>query len=215
MRKRQVSAALAVIVAGVLLSGCSPVSSLATGATPAPPSATPSPTPVVAVALVLSLDDITVVNSDGSTADAAAFSDGAATVALLSRELGTPPTTTRNDDYGLTMYDWKGVGATLTDHDAGATVGFTRSELNGLALRTSEGIHVGSSLSEVRAVASPDTEYEPENSSDAYFGLEARPHPGTESLAVPGQVGKDYISVRLEHGIVVNIGTPGGDWQDL
>ena len=214
MRTVHGSVVIALMAAVLLLSGCSPASPRATNAASASPTVTTSPAPVVAVALVVSLDEITVVNSDGSTADSAPFRDGPATVALLSRALGSTPTPTRNDDYGFTDYSWEGVGVTLTD-DKSASVGFTVPELNDLALRTSEGIQVGSSLTDVKAVASPGTEYEPEGSQDAYFGLEARPHPGTESLAIPGQVGLDFINIRLTNGLVVNIGAPGGDWQDL
>ena len=179
------------------------------------PSETPSSTPVVAAALVVSLDEISVTNSDGTTGDSAQFSEGASVLALLSRATGSTPTPVHDEHYGFTSYDWGGLGMTVRDSDGTAWVKITAPASHGIALQTSEGVHVGSTLAEVKAVASPDTEFSPPGTSDTYIGLQARPHPGTDSLTFPGQVGLDYIDVDLKDGIVTQLIAPSGNWQDV
>jgi hypothetical protein len=34
-------------------------------------------------------------------------------------------------------------------------------------------------------------------------------------LASPGKVGSDYLEVHLVNGVVVQLRTPFGDWQDV
>jgi hypothetical protein len=214
MRRRRLIGAATLVVASLFLAGCT-----TGGPTSAPSSASESPsptsTPVVASGLVISLDAISVANGDGSTGDSAPFSDGAATLALVSRVLGSTPTPDRDDDFGSARYDWGGLMVYTTKSDGSASVVFSVPELGGVALRTAEGIEVGSTLAEVEAVASPGTEYAPAGRSDAYYGLEARVHPGTDSLTFPGRVGMDYIGVSLTDGVVVSLDAPGGDWHDV
>lgn len=202
------------VVASLFLAGCT---SGVPASAPSSASESPSPTatPVVATSLVISLDEISVMNNDGSTGDSAPFSDGSAVLALLSRVLGSTPSPARDDAFGSTRYDWGGLLMYSTDFDGTASVVFTAPELGGLALRTVEGIELGSTLAEVKAVASPGTEYAPAGRSDAYYGLEARVHPGTDSLTFPGRVGMDYIGVALKDGVVISLAAPGGDWQDV
>ena len=104
---------------------------------------------------------------------------------------------------------------TLNDDNPGALLSMKASSLGGLALRTVEGIQVGSTESQVKAVASPGTEISVPALGSTYYGLEARTHPGTDSLSFPGRVGLDYVGVDVEGGVVDLITTPGGDWQDV
>lgn len=218
MRRRRRIAAAAMVLASLTLAGCA--TSVLGGQPSSPPSSasgSPSPTatPVIATGLVVSLDAISVMNNDGSTGDSAQFSSGSATLALLSRALGNTPTPVHLDAYGLTSYDWGALSLTVKTQDGSALVAITAAQLGGLTLRTAEGIHVGSTLAEVKAVASPGTEFASSATPDVYFGLEARAHPGTESLTFPGRVGQDYIEVDLKDGVVVSLRTPFGDWQDV
>ena len=214
MRLRRLIGAAAVVLVSLALAGCAgPASD--PSRSPSSASESPSPTPVVATGLVISLDAISVVNTDGSTGDSAPFSSGSATLALLTHVLGNAPTKTRDDHYGFTSYDWGALSMSITDVDGSALLRTTAPEIGGLALRTTEGIEVGSTLAEVKAVASPGTEFASSATSDVYFGLEARAHPGTESLTFPGRVGMDYVEVDLQGGVVVSLRTPFGDWQDV
>lgn len=153
--------------------------------------------------------------SDGSIGDTARFSDGPATVALISRILGSTPTPQHDDVYGFTGYQWNGVSVSLdTNTGDSAGVGFTVARIGSINLSTAEGITIGSTVADVRKIASPGTEWV-SDSKHSSFGLEARTHPGTESLTYPGRVGTDYIDVQLRGGVVTDIGTPGSDWKDL
>lgn len=171
--------------------------------------------PVDATSLVVSLDAVSVVNTDGSTGAIAQFSNGSATLALLSHVLGSTPTPAHDEHYLFTTYDWGALSMLVEDSDGTALVTLKARELGGITLRTIEGIEVRSTIAEVKAVASPGTEFAPSGGPDAYYGLEARPHPGTESLVFPGRVGSDYIEVDLKNGVVVGLRTPFGDWQDV
>jgi len=164
--------------------------------------------------LVVSLASIGVTESDGSSGGSADFSDGSKTVALLSRVLGTP-SMTRDDHYQTTSYDWGAVRLLIPDFTGAGLVQITAAEVKGLTVRTTQGIHVGSTVAEVQAAASPGTENSPAGTPDTYYGLDARPHPGTESLAFPGKVGSDFIEVHLVGGVVVGLRAPFGDWQDV
>jgi hypothetical protein len=217
MPMRRVLLAVGIIVASLSLVGCSPGSPASAPSTAAPSAsvtASPSPVPAVATGLVVSLDQISVINNDGSTGATASFSSGSATLALLSDALGSTPTAERNDTYGLTSYDWGALTLTVSDYTGAAFVSMTAAVLGGLTLRTPEGIHVGSTAVEFAAVASPGTQY-PAAGAPVALGLEARPHPGTQSLAFPGRVGLDYIAVDLEGGLVARLRVPSGDWQDI
>ena len=216
MRRGSLIGAAVIVLASLTLAGCA---TSVPGSEPSSPSSSasesPSPTPIVATGLVVSLEAISVVNNDGSTGDSAQFSDGAATLALLSHALGSTPPPVHLDAYGITSYDWGALSLTVKTHDGSALVVMTAPELGGLALRSTEGIEVGSTLAEVKAVASPGTEFASSATPDVYYGLEARAHPATESLTFPGRVGQDYIEVDLRGGVVVSLRTPFGDWQDV
>jgi len=217
MPMRRVLVAVGIIVASLSLVGCAPGVPLSAPTTAAPSvSETPSPTPVpvVATGLVVSLDQISVVNNDGSTGATAPFSSGSATLALLSGALGSTPSPVRNDAYGTTSYDWGTVSLLLSDYTGGALVFISAPELAGLTLRTTQGIHVGSTVAEVQAVASPGTQY-PASGAPVLLGLEARAHPGTDSLNNPGHVGLDFIATDLEGGVVARLIVPSSDWQDV
>lgn len=216
MMMRRVTITTALAIVGLLLAGCMSAGVAAPSlSVPASASDSPSPTPAIAIGLSVSLDRISVTMSDGSAGDSVAFSDGAGTVALVSRVLGSTPAATRDDTYGYTGYDWGGVAVALNNNSAdSASVDFRVAKLGSIALTTAEGIRIGSSIADVRKVASAGTEYTPD-ATNSYLGLEARPHPGTVSLQYPGQVGKDYVEVILKDGVVTIIGSPGGDWQDL
>jgi hypothetical protein len=218
---RRLSAAAVIVMTALLLSGC-----LATGApdsTRAPSSQaaatpTPTPTPVVAAGLVLSLDQIVVVNSDGSRGDSARLEDWSATLALLSTTLGRTPVPSEIDNYGFQSYDWGGISLTVqTATSTSLGVTFKTPDIDGLALQTTEGIRVGSARAAVAIVASPGTEFEwdYQGTTDTRFGLQARPRPGNESLAFPDRVALDFVDIELSNGVVTSIGSPGGDWLDL
>ena len=163
---------------------------------------------------MMDLDHISVIDSDGNPGDSVALADGAATLSFLASRLGRLPEPTRFDAYGFLTYDWNGLSLSMPITGGDATVSLSAGELNGLSLSTIAGIKVGSSESEVKAAASPDTEYRWPDGVTESFGLGARPHPGTKSLAHPGQQGVDFVEVTLKGGSVISIRN-FGDWQDV
>jgi hypothetical protein len=216
MASRRPASVVLVAALALLLAGCTvqfnPPAADDRGANS--PSASSTPTPVVATGLVMDLDHIAVVNSDGTSGDSATLADGAATLSFLASHLGRLPEPTRYEVYGLLTYDWTGLSLTMPIAGGGAIVFMSTNELNGLTLGTIDGITIGSAQSEVEVAASPGTEYRSPDGVTVYFGLDARPHPGTESLAHPGQVGSDFVEVTVKSGVVTSLRN-FGDWQDV
>ena len=109
------------------------------------PTVSAPPTPLPSE-LVISVDDITLTEGDGTTTTVA-FSDGDAVLALLGEQLGSTPEGTRDPPDAMypfeqTYYDWGGVYLTVPDGEARSSLAFGVPEFNGVELRTIGGIGV-------------------------------------------------------------------------
>jgi hypothetical protein len=207
-----------VLAASLLLAGCgSPAEHGPTDkAAPEPsPSAseTVAPTPEV---LIVSLDEVTLLNDDKSVAATASLDDGAAVLALLGSAFGSTPTgTTNGDGYPITSYEWDGLTLNVIT-DAGAFLSIGTASQSGILIRTTDGIAVGALRPEVAAVADfdPAFDFDGDGASD-YLGLEAEINPDVESLENPGQPGTDFVMVIFSGDTATRITSPACDYGDL
>lgn len=173
------------------------------------PAQTPTPVPA---AIIVSVDGLALLNSDGSTAESARFDDTAATIAFLTAHLGGPVSPMPHPaGYGFAFYDWTAAHAVIPQ-EGSASVSFTASVVNGLAVRTSNGISVGTTKDEALAKGATDPEA---NSAWDYLQFDARPVPGTESLQNPGQLGSEFVDLEVKDGAIATILAPGNDYSDL
>ena len=204
------------LAAGLALAGCStpaePVDSPSPSASETVTA--PDPTPV---SLVISLDAVSVVNDDGTTAASAPFTDGEAVLALLGEYFGETPEGVENTEgYPITGYDWGGVSLAVVD-GGGASISTQVTDFEGLAILTTDGIAVGSTRDEVLAldpfVGAPfdgDGDGQPDS-----LGLEAEVNPDVESLELPGEPGTDFVLVVFDGDLVSGINAPSSDYGDL
>lgn len=210
------------LVIGVIVVGIAALGGCATGvpdpAGTAVESGSPSATPVDSQpsAVIVSVDDIAVVDAGGVSLSSAPFTQAEAVIDFVTGLEGSAPEVDDSllSHKGLVTYTWPGVRCIVSGSEALLVVEV--DEIGGLPLRTSDGIQVGSSRSDVLGLSPVDTgsDQDGDGTSDV-FGLEARPAPGTESLVNPGQEGVDYIEVSLSGDAVVNIRAPFGDYRDL
>lgn len=200
MRIAPLAAAAALALA---LAGCAPITIVVgpTGA-PSPSETSAPPAPTEPAALVLGVHGLTYVDGDDATVDpASSREDPAAGLALLTDLFGAPDEQTT--EFG-TFYDW---GAVSGSDSGWFNVRFSAPELDGIQLRTSQGIQVGAARSDVTALDPFD--------DGEILGLEAEPEPGTDSLSHPGDQGTSYIAVFFDGDTVSGLGAPAGDWRDL
>ena len=203
------------IAASVLLlalAGCAPTGGGTTDPTTDPvPSETVTPEPAPQPdALVLGVQGLTLVDGDGAPDRTVSREDVVGSVALLTELFGDPAVD--GSDFG-TSYDWGDVSG----GDSGwFNVRFDAAEFDGVVLRTSEGIQVGSSRDDVLALTTFDPEYDGDGDglSDD-LGLEPAEEPGTDSLTHPGNVGTSYIDAQFDSDIVTFLFAPAGDWRDV
>lgn len=196
-------APLAAAVLSLTLAGCAPIT-IIVGPTgdPAPTETIATPVPTEPEALVLGVHGLTYVDGDASTTDlATSREDVAASIDLLTDLFGAPDEQTT--EFG-TYYDW---GAVSGSDSGWFNVRFSAPDLDGIQLRTSQGIQVGAARSDVTALDPFD--------DGEILGLEAEPEPDTESLSHPGDVGTSYIAVFFDGDTVIGLGAPAGDWRDL
>ena len=133
---------------------------------------------------------------------------------LLGEVAGsTPEGQVNGEGYPITFYDWGQLGLAVVT-DAGATLSVGDDEFAGLAVHTTDGIHVGSTRAEAAAVAGYEgTDFDGDGQPD-YLGLEAVANPDVDSLERPGEPGTDFIMVVLGD-TVSRLIAPSSDYGDL
>ncbi|MCU1579410.1 MAG: hypothetical protein JWP19_1614 [Rhodoglobus sp.] len=208
------------VVLAALLAGCAEPGIPESALTPAPtvsttPQRTVAPAPKVpeAAAVILSLQGLTVVDGAGATMRSALFIDQDGMLALVSGLMGSTPLPTDLRKGGL-VYEWQGVSLNL---NFGSSFLYAeRPDLDGLALLTTEGIHVGSSRADLAALSPFDIGHDEDGDGTSdWFGVEQQAEPNAQSLAYPGQPGTKYILVRLEGDTITKISAPSGDFYDI
>lgn len=219
MRLRLVSL-VALAASAVVLAGCTSAPSAA----PSPPaSASPSPTstptPEVDPLIVVTLDGVTFTDEAGVTE--AAYDDPTALLGLLEEITGVlpePEAVEGMEGYETTLetYTWDGLRVTADSTGEGpAWIAVTGADLDGVAIETEEGLHVGSTRDDLVAAdawALVDTE---DTATASYLGLGGREVPDTQSLTHPGSVGIEFLLFALDGDVVSQMTVPSNDFSDL
>ncbi len=207
-------AALTAVV--LLLAGCAPVAEVAAPTPSATSTPTPTPTPTpeapTPATVVLSVDEISVLDTTGEMLSSASYTDPDAVLALLSSVEGFTPEPVDNRKFGMS---WKWPDVALTSN-YWAFVDVTGSEIGGLPAQTAQGIHVGSTRAELDALDPHDWNRDADGDgvSDQYC-LEVRAEPGQVSLVDPASGGITCVGVTLEGDVVIRIGSMSNDWFDI
>lgn len=206
-------ASVAVLAGVLLLSGCASGAEVAESTpTPTATTATPTPTAPTPALVVLSVDEISVLDSTGAPLTAAPYSDPDAVLALLGSLEGSTPDPVDNQKFGM-RWEWPDLRLTA---NYWAFVQVTGAQIAGLPVQTSQGIHVGSTREELAALDPHDwnSDADGDGVSD-YYCLEARPEPGQVSLTDPAVEGITCVGVTLVGDSVVTISSMSTDWFDV
>jgi hypothetical protein len=203
------------LAAGLLLSGCTAIFMPSPTESEPAPVETVEPAEPVPTVLLISLDGVSVLNDDESVADEATFDDGQAVLELLGDVAGsTPEGQVNGDGYPITFYDWGQLGLAVVN-DAGATLSVNDDEFGGLAVHTTDGVHIGSTGADAAAAADyQGSDFNGDGQPD-YFGLETVVNPDYQSLERPGEPGVDFVAVVVEGGVVTHISSPSNNYNDL
>ncbi|HTL41439.1 MAG TPA: hypothetical protein VL294_08190 [Pseudolysinimonas sp.] len=200
--------------AALVLTGCAPGGGTSPTTDPVPTETTiETPEPA---AVILSLEGLTLVDTNGDTLEATQFSDPQPVLALLDELLGSTPDPEVYPEYDTTAYSW---GDDLTFSIRGEDYSWVRvnvAELGGLPVQTAAGIQVGSSRDDLLAqdVYDPQYDFDTDGFSD-FYGLEPVTNNDYESLSFPGQPGTDYIEAQLQGDTVSTLASPSNDYTDV
>jgi hypothetical protein len=200
----------------LLLTGCAPTADQPVASPTASATATPTPTPTPSEpqpsAVLVSLDDLTVVDAEGAPLSSVPLSEPDLLIDFLTQLEGAAPTVVDNRKFGMS-YTW--AGASVVVNFELAFFRATAPTIGGFPVVTSQGIKIGSTQAEVLALGPVDPGYDGDGDGQSdYLGLEARVRPGSESLVTPGQEGIDYIEVTFTGDLVSSISL-GNDWYDV
>ncbi|MFJ6533239.1 hypothetical protein [Microbacterium sp. NPDC091662] len=210
---RLILASTTAALLGFSLTACAPASSDGS-ATPAPsPSSSPatSPSPTSADRVVeISVDGLSV--DDGAVV---AYDDPDGAVNALTDAFGSAPTEGPVEGpYGAVYsgYDWQGTKATVRETRIDLVVS---TDAPGVIFRTPEGIGIGSTRAEAMAAGAADGWDEDGDGVADYLSIGVREVPGTSSLVNPGEVGVEYIDLKITGDVVSRLSTGGNDFSDI
>lgn len=210
---RRLPLAAAAICIG-LLTGCAgPSATQSPSSTPSASSGaeTPTPTPTPA-------DHTVAVSVDGITVDGGALLSNQApedTLAALEQLFGARPESEQPDPaYDIVFYDWGPVSASVL---SGSTVSltFTDSDVPGLTVILADGIGLGSTRDEAMAAGAEPVWDEDGDGKADYLSIEPREVPGTVSLSSPGEVGVEFIQLKITDDVVTELSNGADDFSDL
>lgn len=175
------------------------------------PTGTSTPTPAAAQHTVaLSVDGIRI---DGGELLPRNAPDQ--TLSALEELLEERPEREQPDGaYDIVFYRWGSLSASVS---SGSTVSlsFGPSEVPGLTVVLESGVGLGSTRDEAMATgAVPGWDEDGDGVAD-YLSIERREVPGTNSLSRPGEVGVEYIELKIVDDIVTGVGNGGNDFSDL
>lgn len=219
MRRRRLLPLL--VASGLLLSGCAVgVPRALESPEPTTPSPTASATSASAGEVVLALDSISYAH-DGTT-EVVSLENGDEILDLLQRLTGVMPEGIDLEgpepayDWAATSYDWGVLEIIVSNDDRRVTnVSVRTPELDGVPIRTAEGLAVGSTRAELEAANAAGVWDEDGDGIDDQLSAGARAVQGTESLADPGAVGAEYFVFVMGGDTVTEISFPGNDYSDI
>ncbi|WP_029264231.1 MULTISPECIES: hypothetical protein [Microbacterium] len=212
-RSRLVLASAAAVLLGFSLTACTPASTDGS-ASPSPtssPADSPSATPTPA-------DRIVEISVDGLSVDSGpviAYDDSEGAVAALTDAFGSAPIEGPVEGpYGSVYagFDWEGTKATVREPRIDLVVS---ADAPGVTFRTPEGIGIGSTRAEAIAAGAVDGWDEDGDGTADYLSIGVREVPGTSSLVNPGEVGVEYIDLKITDDAVSRLSTGGNDFSDI
>lgn len=215
-RARLLLTAASAALLGLSLAACAATSVPDASATPspvAPPSATPTPTPIPTPT-----DRVVVISVDGLSVDGAptiSYTDSNGAVAALTDAFGSAPVEGPVEGaYGSVYagFDWEGTKATIRETRIDLVVS---ADATGVTFRTPEGIGLGSTRAEAEAAGAQAGFDEDGDGIPDHLGIGMREVPGTSSLVHPGEVGVEYIDLRITDDVVTRLTSGANDFSDL
>ncbi|MFB7892076.1 hypothetical protein ACFC1I_07750 [Microbacterium sp. NPDC056044] len=211
------------VAAALLLSGCAAGVTAPTGTTS--PSAGPAvepgatPTPSAPSTLVLTADGIELTDASESTS--LPFGEPEPLIAAVERLVGTPavvedlPDPWGNGEVVGTTYTWDDI-TVMALIGGPSTVTIRTTTVGGIPARTASGIAVGTPREDVVAAGVWDAWGGEGDPTGDYLGIDGHDVPGTQALARPEQVGKQYVVVSLDSGgVVTELQSPVNNFSDL
>jgi ABC-type amino acid transport substrate-binding protein len=213
-RSRLVLASAAAALLGFSLTACTPASAPNGSTKPSPttsPVDSPSATPTPEVRVVqISVDGVSV---DG--APAVAYRDTDGMIAALTDVFGAAPTEgTVDGPYSVVYsgFDWDGAKATADETSVWVEIS---ADAPGVTFRTPEGIGIGSTRAEAMAAGAEDEWDEDGDGIADYLMIGMREVPNTVSLTHPGEVGVEYITLKITDDTVTRLNSGGNDFSDI
>jgi len=212
MRSRLVLSSVAALL-GLSLTACTPATSngspTETPSATSGPAASPSPTPADRI-IEISVDGLSVGDGPLVTLD-----DPDGVVAALTDAFGSTPTEGPVEGPYSTVYDgyeWPGTKATVRETLIDLVVS---ADAPGVIFRTPEGIGIGSTRAEAMAAGAVDGWDEDGDGIADYLSIGVKEVPGTSSLVNPGEVGVEYIDLKITGDVVTRLSTSGNDFSDI
>ncbi|WP_285633990.1 hypothetical protein [Microbacterium arabinogalactanolyticum] len=159
------------------------------------------------------------ISLDGMSIDAGEeipYSDRSGVLEALSGVLGPlDDATPRPDSYGLVVYEWGSVKASMFEEgDVGIWI--ASREQNEVEFQGPEGVMVGWTREQALAAGAEDIAYDADGDGKAdQLAIGAREVAGTVSLTDPGRTGREYIVLDMEGDKVTHIISNGNDFSDL
>jgi hypothetical protein len=227
VRRRLLAAIVALGIAGLVavVSGCASLSpagppspSLSPAEASASPTPTPSPTPEIEPGLVVSVDQVTYEDADGTVI--AALDDGAAVVALLEDIAGPPTSEAFEGPYGSeggVRHRWDGVVVSVYAWNSSAAFSVRAPSLGDIPVATSDGVAVGDNRDAAIAAGAIELcgyDGDGDGRSDG-LALELTEVAGTMSLCRDGSVGVEYVGLEFAGDEITHLFTPGNDFSDI
>lgn len=177
-----------------------------------------TPTPVAADSIVIDLDGLSTMHAgEAATYD---YDDPEPMLAFIEEVTGVPRAGEDvldpwgNGDVWGKSYRWDDITVTvLLDGPAHVTV--ESPTIGDAPVTVAGGVAVGSTRAEaVAAGAWDDWDADGDGVADS-LGIDERPVEDTQSLSRPGEVGRQYVALRLTGDTVTAIASPDNDFSDI
>jgi len=164
------------------------------------------------------VDHVIEISVDGFSVDdgpLVTLHDPDGAVAALTDAFGSGPTEGPVEgpyDTVYSGYEWPGTKATVRETRIDLVV---TEDAPGVTFRTPEGIGIGSTRAEAMAAGAVDGWDEDGDGIADYLSIGVQEVPGTSSLVNPGQVGVEYIDLKITGDVVTRLTTGGNDYSDI